>query len=706
MYQWSVLFTIVVEKRELVDYTMYVGRTINMGFEFGGIGVTDKRKELTLNRKDPLVALKDTRQSDYQVCVVLDTYYPKSLMTSFTKWVDNNIHCNYIILVATELECKAEELTQIVDYYNRNTIDFKGYLPESFTNVFYLSVGRSIYSFTGSDKLKVESFYDFIFNNTHFYSPKVQSYVFPIDFLNIIFKNFSGSWVLKDCSRAKFASLQAKYIETKNKTLDKTVPKINTHILTNRKDINNYLSSKMDYIGLMAVDTETSSLDFNKCELTCITLCSDLENAYYLDANNIDKELFNKFIENKRVVGQDYKYDYKVLHKHGFAVPMPYSDTMVLGQTLNEMRGNSLKALAYVYSKFGGYENNLDAFKKMYRPRSYKDIPVDILAPYAVMDAYVTYTIELEMQKQLTLLDNNFPVVDNGLTIRQFYEDKMMYTYREFMPIEQTGMYVDVNKLDVVSNTMQAQIEKIENEILTSFNTNKDILDLNSSKQLGIFLEQTMKWSCYGRSKNGVFSTGDEQLVLWAKEGHKEAKLMQKFRTLNTLMGMFVGSIGSEVGWREYIINHPDGTTRIHPNFGIGMAASKRNTCQNPNLQQVPSRGDFSTEIKGVISVPPKDEEGGYVFGTLDYASLQIRLCALDSEDKFLCNLYKTEDDPDLHSTTAYELIKDASYNFIQIKDGDRDYEFYETQMIKIIRDGAKMEIMAREIKETDTLNI
>jgi hypothetical protein len=167
---------------------------------------------------------------------------------------------------------------------------------------------------------------------------------------------------------------------------------------------------------------------------------------------------------------------------------------------------------------------------------------------------------------------------------------------------------------------------------------------------------------------------------------------------------MLVGTLDDERGWREYIRLNPDGTYRIHPQFGIGNAASKRNTCKDPNLQQTPSHGEFSSEIKSVITVPPSKEGGRFLFGTLDYASLQIRLCALNSEDPFLCNLYKTDLDPDLHSTTGFELIKGSEFEFIRVKDNNKDYEFTPNQTIKVLRNNEAKSILANELEINDEI--
>jgi len=678
-----------------------------MAFEFGNISVKAKKKELNINQKNPVIHVSD-KGSKVQYCFVLDTYYPRSIVYPFLKWIDKNIRNNsYIVLVATTLDCKADELKQIVDFYSRNTIQIDDYLPDNFNNVIYMSVGRSIYTFTESDELSVETFYDFIFNKTFFFAPKVKSYVFPIDYLMLLFKEINGNWVPKDSSRMNFANLQIRKMVDigLELSLDRDIPEINIHCLLDEKEIDRFLFNRKHSNAITAIDTETSGLDFVRDELGCITISSDESNAYFLDAKKINKNLFKEYAATKTIIGQNFKFDYKVLKHNGFICPLPYSDTMVLGQTLNEMRGNSLKALAYIYTKYGGYEKELDEFKKKYKVKSYLDIPFNVLYKYAAMDAVVTYIVHKEMQKQVDWIDQNFPVKDNGYTVRKFYEEVMMLGYKEFFELEYEGMYVDKNKCDEVSNAIIAEIAKNKSKIYELFKTNENLLNLDSAVQLGKFIEYELGWKCYGRTKTNVYATGEEQLVRWIKDGHTEAKLIQKVRSLSTILGMFVGTPGTNEGWREYLVKDDiSDLYKMHPTFGVGATSSKRNNCQDPNLQQVPSHGIFAEEIRGVFTPPPSDEKGDYVFATLDYASLQIRLCAIDSNDSFLCNLYKTDLDPDLHSTTAYELIKDNDFNFIEIEQDGKKYEFFENEEISVIRDNQEIKILAKDIQIEDKL--
>lgn len=676
-----------------------------MPFEFGDLTTKTRKKEVSISRKNCLIEVQDLNTS-YQVCFLLDSFYPAQIIKSFKKLIEMSIKSSYCILSATTLDIKSDDLKQVVDFYSRNSIDILNNLPPNFNNVIYVSIGRAIFSFTKSDDLTVDSFYDFIFNNTYFYSPDVKSYVFPIDQLYSLFKNTLGSFVPQDAARTHFAEFQLKTLATKAEALlrETQIPEYTIHKLLTKESIDKFISEYKDYSGKIALDIETSSLDFTSGKLGCITVCMDRNNTYFLLASEINEDKFNEFISNKIVIGQGFKFDHKFLKRGNFNILLPNSDTLILGQTLNESRSNSLKALAYYYTKFGGYDRELDIFKKRYKIKSYLDIPLEILIPYASVDALVTFIVEEEMQKQVDTLDLRFPPIEGEYTIRKFYEEIMMPSYREFFEIEYEGMFVKPERLNEVSNEIMKEISSLEEDILGRFKATKLSLDLNSPKQLGLFIEKNLDWKCYGRNKDDTYSTGEDQLVRWIKDGHIEAEKIKKLRSLSTLLGMFVGTSEDERGWREYIRRNPDGTYRIHPQFGIGNAASKRNTCKDPNLQQTPSHGEFSSEIKSVISVPPPRDGGRFLFGTLDYASLQIRLCALNSEDPFLCNLYKTDLDPDLHSTTGFELIRGSEYDFIRVKDNSREYEFLPNQLINVLREGESKSIPAKDLDINDEI--
>lgn len=676
-----------------------------MPFEFGSLTTQTKKKEIGLNKKNPI--LFTDIKSNKMVVFLFDGFYPQSLLNAFKIWIRKSLPNHSILGLSTVLvDIKSDELTQIVDFYSRLHIDFNTYLKEyeQYEKV-YVTLGRAIYAVTESDDISIEDFYDFIFNKTYFYSPKLKAKVFPIDHPTSMFKDSLQSWMPADRARTHFAEFQFKCINNNFDFLVQEAKKDEPYYLTffnTKEEVSNFFLENKEYSSITAYDIETDSFDFYLGHIGCITLSLDGINGYYLPIELIDINQFADFMMNKKIIGQNLKFDNKFIRKLSGKSLYVYSDTMVLAQTLCEFRRNSLKSLAWYYTTLGGYDSELEEFKKKFKIKTYLDIPTPILAKYASLDPVVTFRAYREMSEQLESIDKKFPPKGNGKTIKYFYEEIMMPSYREFIDIEYEGMYVNKENHEKLTQRILTDLEVTKKFILETLLITNEDFNLDSSKQLGIHIENALKWKNYGRNKAGEYLTGDEQIVRWVKDGNSGAKELQKYRSLSTLLKTFMGHPGTTEGWREYFREHSDGSTRIHAKFGIGVAESKRNTCRDPNLQQMPAHGTYAKDFKKIMDVPPTDNNGDYLFGSLDYASLQIRLCAIDSQDKTLCNIYKSDPDPDLHSTTGYDLIKASNYTFIQFEDKGTKYELYELQPVLVLRRGEELEVLAKNILDSD----
>ena len=252
------------------------------------------------------------------------------------------------------------------------------------------------------------------------------------------------------------------------------------------------------------------------------------------------------------------------------------------------------------------------------------------------MDAIVNYLAHEEMQKQLTEIDKKYPAEKDSWSVRSYYEGIRIPAVNSFIEIEMGGIYVDMDRWDGSSRTAIDKLLSLTEELKTSLHID-DFLDksqlslsisfgveddeedleevfnneyfkvLNSPSKLGKLLEWN-GWKEYGRAKNGVFLTGDDQLVRWEKDGHVEATRLKEFRAYRTLHKTFLGTPNTKEGWRKYAIQHPDGTWRIHPSYRVMGAESGRNTCNSPNWQQIPSSSIGADLVKKIIATPDDDK--------------------------------------------------------------------------------------------------
>jgi DNA polymerase I-like protein with 3'-5' exonuclease and polymerase domains len=408
-----------------------------------------------------------------------------------------------------------------------------------------------------------------------------------------------------------------------------------------------------------------------------------------------------------------------MLRRHGITNAQIWSDTHNLGHLIFEGRRNGLKSLAYHYTRYGGYDEALDSILSKMGSKNYLDIPEDVLAQYATMDAIIAYQINEAMQAQLDVIDAAHPNPHYPeWTLRRYYEEIVIPWVAESAEIELNGIYIDMASLKTSSNTLLAKIVDIGNLITSALLT--DIDTVTSQEKLGKLLA-SRGWPDLGRTKKGGYLTNDEKLEEWARRGYKVASLIQQYRTLTTLYSTFLGDDpaspieATEIkdlknikkgikkkkdGWYKYIYNK-----KINPQYKAMLADSHRNKCNSPNFQNIPTHSEHSHLITRNIATPGDN----YKFLTFDYAALQIRLCAIESEDPVLADIYRNNrSGGDLHSITGHGIFcagKEYDITTVDVvTDVGKTKTYYWFNEVKIIRGGVEMSVPAEELKEGDDI--
>jgi len=588
-----------------------------------------------------------------------------------------------------------------------------------------VTFGYALQGVTLSSDLSVECFYDFVFNKTYFYSSDTGTYVFPCDDLFDLFKITTSGWMPKDSSRGMFARHQLEYIKNKYDNLKSGMDE-DRYVINKLVTKNDFKDLMHQYLGVRtycAWDIETTGLSYIRDRIGCVTMSMDGKTGWFIPWRLVDKELLSDFFEDKYQIGQNLKFDIKFMKQNGVKNVRINSDTLQLGHTLNEMRFNGLKSLAYYYTCFGGYDRALDEFIRLYKPDKYMKIPEDILSRYATMDAIVTYKSHFEMYKQMEVLDAKYPPIhENGWSIKDFYEKMKIPTANAFINIERRGMYVDMEKWDVNSDIIDSKILGLKHDLSkqlflsnrfgvqdTSFDellledeTEDDTgKELQSSQKLGVILKE-LGWENLGINKKGGYLTGDEQLERWKKLGHVEAGIIQTLRSALVMQKTFLGKRDSTQGWRSYIDTHPNGAKVIHPSYKPMLNETHRNACGDPNYQQGVSQGDDAKLFKQIYSVPDKSK---YYLVTLDKASFQLRLAALDSKDPVLFPAYIANPDVDMHLKTAYNCFiqgTEFTVDEVELSDGEVTKKYFAHEEVNILRDGVIKKVKACEVVDTD----
>jgi len=713
-------------------------------FSFGGISVTTSKKLVSKIIDDPLLKEKTTISSRGNILFLLDVRPSSSELKALSIFIE---HClpafNYKILLGSMMSATEEDMKKegFAKFFKKNGVNIEKY---SYPEQVVVPLGRALFAITRSADIYTSCFYDYVFNPTHFYSSRINSEVFPIDGLDRIFKPLrTGGYAPQDSFRRNFAELQFKRINLDYERFcyPKRIPSVSIRILETKEDVSS-LWKEYSEPCKVAWDLETDSLDFVDGHVGCISLAFNPREGYCIPLELVDLEELNNFFSNKIQIGQNLKFDDKFSRRELFRSrhfkiglrPLfsADEDTLILAQVLNENRSNGLKALAYYYSPFGGYDNELDEYIETYHPQSYLEIPFPILSKYATMDSIVAFWVWEKMQKQLSELDEKFPPSYEGaFSFREYYEKIRMPSYRSFIVIEERGVYVDKDKWDTNSTIVQERILALQSQLYEElkvpefinkglklaqldFSDLTDLFDdasdeaedknLTSNKKLGELLKWN-QWPNLGEAKLGGYLTGDEQLTQWEKKGFKAAATLKQLRSFRTLQKTFIGQINEPSGWRNHLKYHAeDNSYRIHPTYRVMGAESGRNTCDSPNWQQIPARGEIAHYVKEFISVPDKEK---YFLATLDYSSLQIRLAAIDSEDRRLAGAYREDPNADMHSITGYSVFaqgKTFEIEEVVVEVDGVEKVFLAHENVKIKREDEFKTVEARDLRETDIL--
>jgi DNA polymerase I-like protein with 3'-5' exonuclease and polymerase domains len=716
-----------------------------MDFVFGGISTSATRKSLTATPISNIVQIDNTKQftaskSPY-VLVLLDTCYSaRDIQTLKVFLAQRNIH-NYKAVVSLNCYIEKDKLRgELSKFYRTNQSRWKDHLHGAKR---VLAVGPALYSITESSDLLTHYFYDKVFNKTYFWSPDIQAWVFPIDsfveggqvFLGNGFESNTDQSVA-DTYKTRFITYQINQLLTA-RLQEPVIPEIK---LVEIKSKEEFVVLARRYRGArkLSWDLETSGFDSIQDRIGCITMSFDGVTGYFIPWHCVDKEVLDDLLLSVGMqIGANLKFDVKFLWRNGVKNARVDNDVVQLGHLLNERRSNSLKALTFYYTPFGGYDRALDRYREKTGIDNFLEIPQHILMPYATKDAIFTYIVHEKLQEQLEFVDNRYP--NEKLpewTIRRYYEEIMMPAVSAFAEIEYRGVHVDRQKLLESRLAMQAEIEKIERELFEIWSIEKNWgsiaspqdtakgrdFDFNSPKHLGrLFF--FLGWESMGDNKYALrddgtiketwYGTSDFSLERWRLHGHPELEKLQRLRSLKTILKTFISNNtqeeGAEKGWERYLRYHKeDNSWRMHPTFNVMRTESGRCRSDSPNMQNIPAHDELSAYVKKCITTPNIDE---YCLATADYASLQIRLAAVDTNindsgrDESLYNVYTNSSlAGDLHSVTAFNVFaanKDFELDIIEIEDSEtgKKYTFFEDEVVKTKNRG---EVKAKDLEPND----
>lgn len=394
------------------------------------------------------------------------------------------------------------------------------------------------------------------------------------------------------------------------------------------------LSQKFLSAKTLSLDTETTGTDAMTAELVGLSFAVEEFEAYYIpvppereEAQKI-VDIFKPAYENPSSLktGQNIKYDMLVLARYGVDIKGKMFDTMVAHYVLQPELPHNMDALAEQYLGYSTIKIEELIGPKGKKQKNMRDLPPGDVYEYACEDADVTLRLKNALHDELVRND-----------AIQLFEEVEMPLVRVLAAMELTGVRIDTETLRETSELFTLRMNKLEEEV---FAIAGESFNLSSPKQVGEILFDKLKIDERAkRTKTGQYVTSEEVLEK-LRPRHEIVDRILNYRGLKKLTSTYVDSLPT-------LINPSTG--KIHTSFNQTVTSTGRLSSSNPNLQNIPVRGDDGKEIRKAFIPEP-----GCTFFSADYSQIELRIMAHLSGDKHMIEAFLEGDD--IHASTAAKI--------------------------------------------------
>lgn len=394
------------------------------------------------------------------------------------------------------------------------------------------------------------------------------------------------------------------------------------------------LSQRFLSAKTLSLDTETTGTDAMTAELVGLSFAVEEFEAYYIpvppereEAQKI-VDIFKPAYENPTSlkIGQNIKYDMLVLAHYGVDMKGKMFDTMVAHYVLQPELPHNMDALAEQYLGYSTIKIEELIGPKGKKQKNMRDLPPGDVYEYACEDADVTLRLKNALHDELVRND-----------AIQLFEEVEMPLVRVLAAMELTGVRIDTETLRETSELFTLRMNKLEEEV---FALAGESFNLSSPKQVGEILFDKLKIDERAkRTKTGQYVTSEEVLEK-LRPRHEIVDRILNYRGLKKLTSTYVDSLPT-------LINPSTG--KIHTSFNQTVTSTGRLSSSNPNLQNIPVRGDDGKEIRKAFIPEP-----GCTFFSADYSQIELRIMAHLSGDKHMIEAFLEGDD--IHASTAAKI--------------------------------------------------
>jgi len=393
---------------------------------------------------------------------------------------------------------------------------------------------------------------------------------------------------------------------------------------------------------VIAFDTETTSTDQMLADLVGISLAVDSNKGWYIPVGHqaeLGKQLsFKKVIDALRSpltdahipkIGHNLKYDFVMLAKNNLR-PTPLTfDTMIAEWLTNPTSHNlGLKNLAWVRLDFRMTEITelIGTGKKQI---SMDRVPIEKAASYAAMDAIAVLRLLPGLQSEL-----------KANSALKLFEEIEMPLIPVLADMEMTGIALDIDFLNHMSNELQTRLDELENKIYEHVG---ERFNINSTQQLSNAIFNRLKLTPPDRTRRteaGNYSTSAE--VLESLQGkHPVVDLLLEYRELSKLKSTYLDALPGQVNPK---------TGRVHTSYNQAGSVTGRIASSDPNLQNIPIRTELGRQVRQAFIATP-----GFTLLSVDYSQVELRIAAHMSNDQAMLAAFRA--DQDIHTATAAAIL-------------------------------------------------
>ncbi|MEM1287263.1 MAG: DNA polymerase I [Pseudomonadota bacterium] len=407
------------------------------------------------------------------------------------------------------------------------------------------------------------------------------------------------------------------------------------------------LFDEAKWTGLMAFDTETTSLDPMLADLVGFSFALEPGRAFYVPLSHTAGEdllgsgrderqmqpdaalpLLKEVLEDPAIlkIGQNMKYDMAIMANHDIAVH-PFDDTMLLsyvcgagtgGHGMDELSNRWLGHAPIAYKELVGSGKAMVTFEK---------VPIDKASRYAAEDADITLRLWRALKPRL--------IPNKATTVYETLERPLVPVLAQ---MEREGIKVDRQMLSRLSGDfaqgmagLEAEIEELAGE---PFN-------VGSPKQLGDILFGKMGLPGGKKTKTGAWATPASALEDLAAEGHELPKRVLEWRQLQKLRSTYTEALAQAIN---------PSTGRVHTSFALAATTTGRLSSSDPNLQNIPVRTEAGRKIRKAFIAEP-----GMKLVSADYSQIELRILAHVADIPQLKQAFA--DGLDIHAMTASEMF-------------------------------------------------